>query len=311
VNILLWPLYPIVLTLSFLTGIVPPRVGYRVAWLMGTLAFVVLPHRRRVIAANYAPVVGKSPSHPDVRRIGQSSFRNYARYIYDVLRLPHCSVEDIDRLVKLNVRDDFVAARQQGKGMIFVSAHFGNMDYTAVALCKNIVPMTAIADAIKPKQLMDRLVAYRGAKGVKMAYQARAPRAAIEALKRNEAVGFLVDVGCSRKGGIPVSFFGRRTMIPAGPALLALRTGAPIVVGYACVVDGRIEAHSYPPIYAAATGDKQADARRCSQMIAGYFEDFIRRYPEQWYIYRPMWQAEPASTPAEGQGVVDPVADGI
>jgi lauroyl/myristoyl acyltransferase len=293
VNLLFLPLYPFILAVSFLTGFVPPRLGYAGAWLVGSLAYYLMPGRRRTMAENYAPVLGKPVNDPAVRHVGELSYRNFVRYVFEFLRLPHETVEAIDERVGLHTDRDFEEALASGKGLVFVSAHFGNMDYAATALCKRHLPLTVVADALKPRQLMDHLVEFRGKKGVKVVYGAKAPRAVIEALKNNEAVGFLLDVGCDRKEGVPVTFFGHRTMFPSGPALLALRTGAPIVVGYSLVVGDRIEAYSYPPIYYTPTGDKFEDARACSQLIANYFEDFLRRYPEQWYIFRPMWNTVP------------------
>ncbi len=303
-NLLFLPLYPIVLVVSFLTGVIPPRLGYAGAWFFGSVAYYLMPGRRRTMAANYAPVLGKPANDPAVQRVGRLSYRNFVRYLFEFLRLPHESVDAIDKRVGLHTDEDFDAALASGKGLIFVSAHFGNMDYAATALCRRHLPMTVVADTIKPRQLMDHLVEFRGKKGVKVVYGTKAPRAVIEALKKNEAVGFLVDVGCDRKGGVPVTFFGHRTMFPAGPALLAVRTGAPVVVGYSLVVGNRIEAYSYPPIYYSATGNKSEDARSCSQLIANYFEDFLSRYPEQWYIFRPMWDTGPcedAAKPGESQ----------
>ena len=306
------PLYPIVLLASWITAFLPPRVGHALAWLFASVFYWLLPNRRRVMGANYAPVVGKSPNDPEVKRLGRMSFRGFARYLYEFLCFPHRTIEEMDRRVSLHVGDDFHEARALGKGMIFVSAHFGNMDYGGVALARHVVPMTIVADMLKPKQLMDHLVEFRGKKGLNVVYLAQAPRAILRALKKNEAVGFLVDVGCNRHDGIPVTFFGRRTMFSAGPALLALRTGAPIVVGYCLVVGDRIEAYSYPPIFAVPTGNKAEDARRCSQQIAKYFEDFIGRHPEQWYIYRPMWGPEgQGSAPADEQALPEAVAGAV
>lgn len=290
--LLSWLAYPFILVSSFLTGVIPPRVNYALMHVMGGLAYTLLSNRRRVLAANLAPVMGKPAGDPALQRAGRSSFRNYARYLYEFLRFPHLSVDQIDRRVILHVSDDFRAARALGKGVIFVSMHFGNMDLTGVAVSKHVVPLTVVGDLVPPQALMDKLVDFRQRKGVRLVYGARAPRAILSALKRNEAVGFLVDVGHRRDNGIPVTFFGQRTMFPSGPALLALRTGAPIIPGYGIVCDdNRIHGFSYPPIFVQPTGDKQRDVHECSQRIAACFEDFISRFPEQWYIYRPMWAA--------------------
>jgi KDO2-lipid IV(A) lauroyltransferase len=123
-----------------------------------------------------------------------------------------------------------------------------------------------------------------------------APRKILEALKRKEMTGFLLDFGVTHHLDIttvPIRFFGTTTPFPAGPAQLALLTGAPIVVGHTQVMeDGKIHVYATAPIVAQKSGDRNRDMTVVMQEIASRFESFIRRHPEQWYMFRPMWRTK-------------------
>jgi KDO2-lipid IV(A) lauroyltransferase len=142
---------------------------------------------------------------------------------------------------------------------------------------------------------MDLLTRVRAARNVHMFPYDRAPRRILEASKRNEFTGFLLDFGVTHQldlATVDVNFFGSKTRFPAGPAQLALITGAPILVGHSWVApDGKIHVHGTEPILVKRTGDRQQALQVAMQEIASRFEAFIRQYPEQWYMFRPMWQS--------------------
>jgi KDO2-lipid IV(A) lauroyltransferase len=118
----------------------------------------------------------------------------------------------------------------------------------------------------------------------------------LRVLRRREMVAFVVDAGLGRGGGADVTFFGRPTVFPAGPARLARLSGAPLVFGAAVrKPGGRFAALISPPLYSDRSLDADEDARRLTQAIAGIFEGHVRRHPSQWYAFRDMW---PESTHA-------------
>jgi len=289
-SLLTYSLYLVYHIGSFLAGLVPPAIGYWLAQRGADLAYWFLPLRRRIAAENFARVLRHPPDGKEVRRVVRASFRNFACYLYEVARFPHLTLDQIRSRVIIHWGDHFQKALEKGKGVIFVSAHFGNMDLTAAALAQCIGPLVIPGTALKPRRLMDTLIRHREKKGLKMSVYDGVARDVLMALKQNRAVGFLVDVGMHWKEGVTVDFFGEPAPFPAGPALLALKTGAPIITGYAVVrPDHTIEAFAEPPIFVEPTGNKEADVQACMQKIARVLEGFISRYPEQWYMYRPMW----------------------
>jgi KDO2-lipid IV(A) lauroyltransferase len=104
-------------------------------------------------------------------------------------------------------------------------------------------------------------------------------------------VALVVDAGVSGGDGIPVTFLGRETMFPAGPARLARLSGAPIVFGLAVRNPGRTSFQAFiePPILSDRKTDADEDARNLTQQIASTFERYVRRHPSQWYVFRDIW----------------------
>jgi KDO2-lipid IV(A) lauroyltransferase len=110
------------------------------------------------------------------------------------------------------------------------------------------------------------------------------------ALARNQLVGIVVDRPLPEGEGVTVEFFGQMISWPSGPAALALRTGAQIVTGYLVrTSDGRFKGEFFPPLKFQPSDDKFEDLRRLSQKIVTLQEELIRRYPDQWYMFRRMW----------------------
>jgi lauroyl/myristoyl acyltransferase len=285
-------LYPAFAIGAFLAGVLPPRLGYWLCRRGGDLAVTLLPGRRRITAENFARVAGLRSTDQAVLGMVRRSFQNHGEYLYETLRLSHQSKEEVLNRVTVQGKEHLVRALELGKGVIFVSAHLGNMELGAIALAHLTGPMTVAGTPLEPRQVMDRLVAQRKAKGLKMSVYASAARDVLMALRHNETVGFLVDVGVrwNGKSSVVVDFFGAPAPFPAGLALLALRTGAPIVPGFAVIRPGHsIDTFVLPPMMLSASGDRETDVKACMQRVACAMEGFIRDNLDQWYMYRPMW----------------------
>ncbi len=287
----------------FLTSLVPRRVSFAAATAIGNCAYYIMGLRRRIAKENFSHVLGKSPDDPEVRRVARQSFQNYVRYLRDVMLYPRISMTELEKRIVIHQREFLDQALAMSKGVILVSAHFGNMDMPSAVIAKTYRPITLVGESLRPPQLMDFLTRMREARNVHLFPYESAPRKILQALKRNEMTGFLLDFGVTHHLDITcvdVIFFGTRTPFPAGPAQLALLTGAPIVVGHAHVAsDGKIHVHATEPIIARRSGNRQRDMQETMQEIGSRFEDFIRCHPEQWYMFRPMWKKERDGTGME------------
>jgi lauroyl/myristoyl acyltransferase len=277
----------------WLTTLAPRRWSYAAAGLMGNGAYYLMSLRRSVAKENFSQVLGKSPNDPEVRRVARQSFRNYARYLRDVMIYSGTSTAEFEKRVVIHSREQLDRALALDKGAIIVSAHFGNMDMPSAVLASQFRPISLVGESLRPKQLMDFLTKMREDHNVHLYPYDRAPRKILEALKRHEMAAFLLDFGVTHYfdlATVNVRFFGTTTAFPAGPAKIALLTGAPIIVGFAHVdADGTIHVNVNEPIIARNTGNRHQDLTATMQEIASRFEEFIRQRPEQWYMFRPMW----------------------
>ncbi len=277
----------------FFIGIAPRTGSMAAAGAIGNSVYYLMPLRRRIAQKNFAHVLGKSPNDPDVRRVAREALRNYMRLLRDVMIYPSLSANDLECRVTIHDPQHFENVVARGKGGIVVTAHFGNMDLASAVLAAHYKPFTLVAETLRPQQLMDYLTEIRGRRGIYLFPYGRAPRKIIEALKRNEMTSFLIDFGVTHHfdiATVPVEFFGTPTRFAAGPAQLAMLTGAPIIVGDARVAeDGHIHIHTTPPIIVERNGDRQRVFQETMQEIARRMEEFIRQHPDQWYVFRPMW----------------------
>ena len=283
----------------FLTGAAPRRVSLAIAAALGTSAYYLMPMRRAIAKDNFAHVLGKPPSDPEVARVSRRALRNYVCYLRDVMIYPSLSTTELEKRVTVHNPEHFDQAFALGKGAIIVSAHFGNMDLASAILSTHFKPIALVSETLRPQELMDYLTRIRGQRNVNMHPYNRAPRMIIQALRRNEMTAFLIDFGVTHHfdmNTVLVNFFNTCTNFPSGPAQLSALTGAPMLVGHAHVGDdGHIHVYTDPPLYVNHTGNRKKDLETAMQEVAVRMENFIRAAPEQWYMFRPMWKKEKTS----------------
>lgn len=250
-----------------------------------------LQHGKRDKARqNYAAITGLRPGDPRVDRLIDRSFQQFGRYVAEMIHVQAWSNDTVLDGLEVVGEENFEKAESHGKGIIFVSAHMGSAEVAAALVVLRGYNVTAVTDQLKPRFIMDWAVACRAALGVKLVPVVGGGVSLIRALRRNEMVAMIVDAGIDRGGGVPVTFLGRETIFPDGPARLARLGGAPIVFAVAVrFPGGRFRATVCKPIVSDRSADADADIQRMTQAIADDFEPFVRQYPDQWYVFRDVW----------------------
>lgn len=271
----------------------PSWITYPAAVVGGEVAYLLWVGRRRVAKQNFAVVLALPADDREVARVARRSFRNFAKYLVEIMRFPRLETEDFAKLVTVDARSwsYFRAAREHGRGLIFVSMHFGNFEIGGARIADEI-PLNVIADELENQRLMDLLVANRAHKNVRLLPPEGAVRQVLQALRRNEMVGLMMDLGPRAKelDNVEVMFFGEPTAFPTIAANLARVSGAPIVV--AAVTrerDNTFRGVALPPIFVERTKQAAHDIEHTTQAIVHGLEQLVRGDPDQWYIFRPMW----------------------
>jgi len=275
-----------------LAKVVPLSLGYHISLPIADLCYWLWTSKREGALRNYARMLGCSPEDERVQRLARSSFRNFGRYIVELLHVQGWSTGQFQR-VTIRGDEHFDEALQHGRGVIFASAHMGSIEVASSLVRLKGFRITSVMEQLRPKVMMDWIVTCRAKMGVSLLPTAGTGRQLLRALRRGEMVALIVDVGYRDNGGVPVNFLGHPTYFPAGPARLARISRAPIVFGVAVRRPGnRFIAYGSPPIFSDRKKDAEQDIRDVTQQLVDIFERFVRRYPDQWYVFRDMWPEE-------------------
>lgn len=240
---------------------------------------------------NLARVIGAAPTDvPD--SLMRAALASYARYWKEAFRLPSMDLPVVAaRLNEVFVGAEyFEAAQAAGRGAVMALPHSGNWDMAGVWLAQNYGTFTTVAERLKPESLYDRFIEFRESLGFEVLPASGGVRPPMEVLAErlgdNRFVCLMADRDLSRSG-VPVQFFGEPTRLPAGPAKLALETGAPLhpahiyYEGDDCVVT-----------IGDAIDTSSGDVGVITQALADRFAVNIAAHPQDWHMLQPLWLAD-------------------
>lgn len=282
--------YGLFLGLIFLAQRLPLKVAYGTASLIGDLLFFLWRRGKANAIDNMRHVLGPRATDLEVCRTAQRSFRNYMKVLVDFARLPRIGDEEVERRVQGEGWEHLDRALEGGKGALLVGTHLGSWDLAGLALAARGHELYVVAERQKPPWLNRIARDWREARGIRLIFMERTLKPLFRALARNQIVVIVVDRPLPKGEGVTVEFFGQMIPWPPGPATLALRTGAQLLTGYLVrTLDGHFKGEIFPPLEFQPSGDEFEDLRWLSQKIVTLQEEVIRRYPDQWYMFRRMW----------------------
>ena len=262
---------------------------------LGLGANFASPERRDMIARHLKradPTIGGIR----LRRAVQEAFDSYTRYWLESFRLPHLSSRAVERGMRVDGYEHVTEGLEHGNGVILALPHLGGWEWAGRWMVDQGHGLTVVVETIDPPELFDWFVDLRSQLGMRVVpLGPSAGREVIAALKRNDVVCLLCDRDIQRSG-VDVEFFGETTTIPAGPATLSLRTGAPLLptaVYFTDRTDGHYGVVRPPISNHRGDGGLRDDVQRVSQSLADELEHLIRRAPHQWHLFQPNWPSDP------------------
>jgi lauroyl/myristoyl acyltransferase len=283
--------YLVYRTMSWLGSALPTRTGRAVYEAAGRLAYHALPGARATVAANQAQVLGRSPDDLLVQGSTREAFSLYARYWFDsfhALGWPDDRVLETFRFEGLEHVEKGLAG---GTGVIIALPHMGNWDVGGRAMGLRVAPVVSVAEHLRPEKLFDLFLEHRRRLGMDIIDLAseHVGRQLTQQLERNRIVALVADRDLSG-GGVEVEMFGRTRRMPAGPALLSLSSGAPLLSGPVYTTpDGWIEVLT--PVSIEPTGKRKQDIVALTRALAAAFERAIAAAPSDWHLFQPAWEA--------------------
>jgi phosphopantetheine--protein transferase-like protein len=261
------------------------------------LAYHLFPVRRQVVLANLRRAFGGKVSEGEIEDLARACYGHLARSLGELVRARLMSAERRDRLVRVENVEAPLRAWEKGKGVLFLTGHFGNWELTVPATLRAFPQFHGHFHIIRRRLplWLDAFVSRRFARaGINVIPSRGGLQTVPELLARGDGVVFVFDQHAGKRDGIMVDFFGEPASTFRSLAMLALGTGAAVAPGF-CYRDGdgthvlRFE----EPLETIDTGDFDADLLSNTRAYNATLERMILRHPEQWFWMHRRWKGDP------------------
>ena len=265
----------------------PEKTAYRLFSFIG----------RRTVRANGKSVqrlrfnlsrVKPNLSEGELDELVSISFDSYMRYWCDTFRIQDWSVERIQRSVTLNNGHLLIDAIETGRGVVVALPHSGNWDHAGAYFCSIGMPLVTVAERLKPKALFQKFLQYRNSMGFEvLSLDSRSFVTLLKRAREKRLIALVADRDLSRSG-VNVEFFGHPSRMPAGPALLAVKTGIPLVVAHVSYTDVGIHI-DFSEVEVPTEGEESQRVSKVVQRCADLFAKGIAEHPEDWHMLQRIW----------------------
>ncbi|HEY7660209.1 MAG TPA: phosphatidylinositol mannoside acyltransferase [Actinomycetota bacterium] len=276
----------------------PEGLGVRTFETMGRAAYGLLPGVRATVTANQARVLGVEVSDPRAAAAAREAFALYGRYWYDTFRASKRTTQELNARTVMLGLEHVDRALEAGRGCICVLPHTGNWDIGGYWFAANGYRLVAVAEELRPPRLFELFLRHREERGMRILPLTKSAHVGTQLkqlLSENWMVALVADRDLTGRG-IEVEMFGAPRRIPAGPALLSITTGAPILPCPTTTLRDGWQIRFEAPLELERSGELKADVAALTRLMAERFERAIAANPTDWHMFQPGW--EPASAPA-------------
>ena len=243
------------------------------------------------LRGNYGRVMPEY-SPQKLEELTKLGMRSYLRYWFDTFRLSKWSKNRIistTQLIRENLLRDPIQSKQ---GCIVALPHAGNWDHAAAYFCSTGITLTAVVEKLKPEAIFKKFLAYRESIGIEaISHKEKTIPILTERLQAGKLIALVADRDMSRNG-IEVNFFGKTSKMPSGPAILAIKTGAPLITAYVRYTQGGIEIIFDETLKPTNSGSEEEQIKIITQSMADNFAKRIKENPVDWHMLQRIWVDE-------------------
>lgn len=283
--------------LTWFFGRLSPAAAGRIGIVLGDVARILDGRHREIARRNLRMAFGADRSNEEIDSIIRDVFRNIGQTAAEFFQIPTLTHEKLPEIIAFERMETLDECLRAGKGVVLVASHFGNWELMAAAGVLRGYKISAVARPLDDAHLDEIVREIRESSGLQIIPRRISALAVVRRLKRNEVVGILADQN-TRKQNVFVNFFGIRAATTPGPALLALRTGAALVPVFMLrEAPGKHRLIVEKPIEVVRTGNQEADVVATTQKCVDILEEYINKYPSQWFWVHRRWRTRPSGEP--------------
>lgn len=284
-------IYIVVLLISF----IPFPVGQFIGKILGSFLALVPVKRMSISLENIERSLDDSIAGDKAKKLNRQVFIHFGQVLFEVPHILRLNNRNLNKYVKFVGEDTLLKAIEKKKGVFVLTGHFGNWELMSVAIDIRFEPQQAIVARNLDYPPLDRLITHlRSRFGTEVIPKQRAMRRVMKAIREKKIVGILLDQNVDWYEGVFVKFLGRWACTNKGLALMALKTGAPVVPAFPVrKEDGRYHVIFENEIELVRTGDQAKDIEQNTALFTDIIETYIRRYPDRYFWFHRRWKTKP------------------
>jgi KDO2-lipid IV(A) lauroyltransferase len=274
-----------------LIAVLPEKSAYKLADYVSDRIYKKNGKGIKRLRGNYGRVMPEYSSQK-LEELTKLGMRSYLRYWFDTFRLSKWSKNRIistTQVIRENLLRDPILSKQ---GCIVALPHAGNWDHAAAYFCSTGITLTAVVEKLKPEAIFKKFLAYRQSIGIEaISHKEKTIPILTERLQAGKLIALVADRDMSRNG-IEVNFFGKTSKMPSGPAILAIKTGAPLITAYVRYTPGGIEIIFDETLKPTNSGSEEEQIKIITQSMADNFAKRIKENPVDWHMLQRIWVDE-------------------
>lgn len=274
-----------------LIAVLPEKSAYKLADYVSDRIYKKNGQGIKRLRGNYGRVMPEY-SPQKLEELTKFGMRSYLRYWFDTFRLSKWSKNRIistTQVIRENLLRDPIQFKQ---GCIVALPHAGNWDHAAAYFCSTGITLTAVVEKLKPEAIFKKFLAYRESIGIEaISHKEKTIPILTERLQAGKLIALVADRDMSRNG-IEVNFFGKTSKMPSGPAILAIKTGAPLITAYVGYTPGGIEIIFDETLKPTNSGSEEEQIKIITQSMADNFAKRIKENPVDWHMLQRIWVDE-------------------
>lgn len=286
--------YIFYIALARLLNLIPFSFSLKVGEFLGMLLFFVDKKHREIALTNLKRAFRNEKTEKEIFEIGRECYRNLGRSFVEFSRLLRDEREYIERYIEIEGVENYIKAKEKGKGVLYLTGHCGNWELMALFQSLIGYPVSIVARPIDNPYLNRKIEEIRTRYGNRIIEKKKAMREILRCLDNNGTVGVLLDQNVIKKEGVFVDFFGQPACTNKGVALIAQKTGAPVLPAFIhylgngkhCMIIGQ-------EIELEKGGNSEMNVVSNTARFTKIIEDHIRKYPGEWLWLHRRWKTRP------------------